>query len=54
MACVCGHSREEHTPECCECPCIAYGEDLNDENRYHSVSTSTSRATYPGFIISPY
>lgn len=31
MACICGHSREEHIPECCECPCIAYEEDCETD-----------------------
>ena len=26
-ACVCGHSIEEHDPDCVECDCVHYEED---------------------------
>jgi hypothetical protein len=31
-ACACGHSIEEHEPECVECPCVHY-EEADDEER---------------------
>ena len=29
--CVCGHSVEEHEPECSECDCVHYERDEDDD-----------------------